>query len=147
MSLEFDPRTGFAQREDKMGDLLISRFVPASTSSSTVSASPLSPSSSTVATGLSNTVLSSNSSQISRSSSEHVQQLMGVALEDLYADWERYSLEYPRGLVLVPGSEVHIVVNADTEYEKKDNTNHYGMKCQVVGYEWTSKPNNVRNHF
>ncbi len=68
---------------------------------------------------------------------------MGVGLEDLYADWERYSLEFPRGLVLLPGNEVHIVINADTEYEKRENTNHYGMKCQVVGYEWTNRPNNV----
>ncbi len=52
----------------------------------------------------------------------------------MYADWERYSLEYPHGLVVLPGNEVHIV---DTEYEKKDSANHYGLKCQVVGYEWS----------
>ena len=41
------------------------------------------------------------------------------------------------------GSEVHIVVQADTEYDKKDSNNHYGLKCQVVGYEWTSNTADV----
>ena len=38
---------------------------------------------------------------------------------------------------------MHIVVNTDTEYEKKDANNHFGMKCQVIGYEWTSDPSEV----
>ena len=41
------------------------------------------------------------------------------------------------------GNEVHIVVNTDTEYEKKDGNNHFGLKCQVVGYEWASNPTDV----
>ncbi len=73
-----------------------------------------------------------------------ISKLIGIGLEDLYADWERYSLEYPHGLVVLPGNEVHIVVNVDTEYEKKDSANHYGLKCQVVGYEWSDNPSDVR---
>ena len=38
---------------------------------------------------------------------------------------------------------MHIVVNTDTEYEKKDANNHFGIKCQVIGYEWTSDPSEV----
>jgi len=140
MTLEFDPRTGFAQAEDKMGELMVVRYLPASGST------PLSPSSSAISTTTrSNTALSSNSFHTTKSSSERVQQLMPVGMDDLYADWARYSLECPRGLVLLPGNEVHIVVNADTIYEKRDNSNHFGMKCQVVGYEWTNTPNNVRD--
>ena len=41
------------------------------------------------------------------------------------------------------GNEVHIVVQTDTEYEKKDSNNHFGLKCQVVGYEWSSKTSDV----
>ena len=41
------------------------------------------------------------------------------------------------------GNEVHIVVQADTEYDKKDSSNHYGLKCQVVGYEWTNNTADV----
>ena len=41
------------------------------------------------------------------------------------------------------GNEVHIVVQADTEYDKKDSNNHYGLKCQVVGYEWTNNAADV----
>ena len=41
------------------------------------------------------------------------------------------------------GNEVHIVVNTDTEYEKKEANNHFGLKCQVVGYEWASNPTDV----
>ena len=72
MSLEFDPRTGFAQREDKLGELLVPRkssFLPPSPGKQ---AAP--PSS-----------------------------LVGVGCDDLHADWDRYALEYPPGLVLIPG--------------------------------------------
>ncbi len=41
------------------------------------------------------------------------------------------------------GNEVHIVIHADTEYDKKESNNHFGMKCQVVGYEWTMKMEDV----
>ena len=36
-----------------------------------------------------------------------------------------------------------MVVNVDTEYEKKDSANHFGLKCQVVEYEWTDQPVDV----
>lgn len=134
LSLEFDPRTGFAQKEDQIGELLIPhRPVCLSSSSSTTSSSSTS----------SSDVVSSTSTQLNRPSGDVSQQLMGVGMDELYADWDRYSLEYPHGLVLLPGNEVHIVVNADTEYEKKDSANHFGLKCQVVGYEWTKQPKNV----
>ena len=55
-----------------------------------------------------------------RGDSPVVSELIGIGLEDLYADWDRYSLDSPHGLVLLPGCEVHIVVNVDTEYEKRD---------------------------
>ena len=42
------------------------------------------------------------------------------------------------------GNEVHISVCTDTEYEKRDGANHFGLKCQAVGYEWTSNPAEVR---
>ena len=122
MTLEFDPRTGFAQKEDKIGDLLI----PHRASSRQVSPSesgPLSP--------------------LKQANAPVVSEVIEVGLDDLYADWERYSLEYPHGLVLLPGNEVHLVVNVDTEYEKKDAANHFGLKCQVVGYEWTNQPVDV----
>ena len=25
----------------------------------------------------------------------------------------------------------------NTEYKKRDDVNHYGTRCQVVGYEWS----------
>ena len=129
MTLEFDPRTGFAQKEDKIGDLLIPHCSLSSSSSHTLSDSrPLSPSKHQLQQQQQGGVVS---------------EVIGLGLEDLYADWERYSLEYPHGLVLLPGNEVHIVANVDTEYEKKDLANHFGLKCQVVGYEWTDKPSDV----
>ena len=72
MSLEFDPRTGFAQREDKLGELLIPRkksFTPLSLGKQTTPPSPF----------------------------------MVVGHDDLHAEWDRYTLEYPPGLVLLPG--------------------------------------------
>ena len=35
----------------------------------------------------------------------------------------------------------------ETEYEKRDGSNHFGLKCQVVGYEWTSNPTEVKNTY
>lgn len=72
MSLEFDPRTGFAQREDKLGELLIPRkksFTPLSLGKQTTPPSPF----------------------------------LVVGHDDLHAEWDRYTLEYPPGLVLLPG--------------------------------------------
>lgn len=119
MTLEFDPRSGFSQREDKIGDLLI----PHRSRTSSSDSRPLSPG--------------------KQANIPVVSEVIGIGLDDLYADWERYSLDYPHGLVLLPGSEVHIVVNIDTEYEKKETANHFGLKCQVVGYEWTDQPSDV----
>ena len=72
MSLEFDPRTGFAQREDKLGELLIPRkssLLPPPPGKQTTPPSPL----------------------------------VGIGCDDLHAEWDRYALEYPPGLVLLPG--------------------------------------------
>ena len=41
------------------------------------------------------------------------------------------------------GNEVHISVCTETEYEKRDGSNHFGLKCQAVGYEWSSNPTEV----
>lgn len=41
------------------------------------------------------------------------------------------------------GNEVHIVVNTETEYEKRDKSNHFGIKCKVIGHEWSPQPNEV----
>jgi hypothetical protein len=41
------------------------------------------------------------------------------------------------------GNEVHIIVNTDTEYEKRDKNNHYGIKCQLIGYEWSNDTSQV----
>ncbi len=41
------------------------------------------------------------------------------------------------------GNEVHLVVGTDTEYEKKDDKNHYGVKCKVIGYEWSDNAQQV----
>lgn len=113
MSLEFDPRSGFAQKEDKIGELLIPRK-----------------SSQTPPTHPPYNKPTENSSTVTS--------ISGIGVDDLYAEWDRYALDFPPGLVLLPGNEVHIAVSTDTEYEKKDTSNHFGLKCQAVGYEWTS---------
>ena len=74
MSLEFDPRTGFSQSEDKLGELLIPRQGAPNFSSSTHSKPPVS-----------------------------TPPLVGLCNDDLHADWERYALHSPPGLVLLPG--------------------------------------------
>lgn len=77
MTLEFDPRTGFAQAEDKIGDLLIPHK-PATLASPVKSKQANTP---PVVTPC----------------------LMSVGFDSVYEDWERFALEYPPGLVLLPG--------------------------------------------
>ena len=75
MSLEFDPRTGFAQREDKLGELLVPRkksFTPLSLGKQVTPPSPF----------------------------------IVVGHDDLHAEWDRYTLEYPPGLALLPGERI-----------------------------------------
>ena len=36
------------------------------------------------------------------------------------------------------GNELHLEIQTDTEYDKKENTNHFGFKCQIMGFEWNS---------
>ena len=42
------------------------------------------------------------------------------------------------------GNEVHLVVGTDTEYEKKEKNNHFGLKCKVIGYEWSEDTQQVK---
>ena len=78
MTLEFDPRCGFAQAEDKIGELLIPR------GKNGFSKYPL---------------------QDAKQDVEPVE-LVGLPFDELYADWERYTLESPPGLVLLPGQSI-----------------------------------------
>ena len=79
MSLEFDPRCGFAQPEDKVGDLLIPRQ-----------------------NGLTTAVAQSQSSA-KQNSQPVVSSYVDVNFDDLYNDWDRYALNVPPGVVLLPG--------------------------------------------
>ena len=87
MTLEFDPRCGFSQREDKIGELLIPRGK----------------------NGF-------NTSRVpDKKQDGEVSELVGLPFDSLYADWERYSLESPPGLVLVPGGgEIHAHAHVQT---------------------------------
>ena len=73
MTLEFDPRTGFAQPEDKIGELLIPIRRPSATKPTQINSAPI------------------------------VSSLSGISFDDIYNDWERFSLDSPPGLVLLPG--------------------------------------------
>ena len=78
MTMEFDPRTGFAQAEDKIGELLVPRKAADLTP-------PVKPKQANAPPVVS-------------------QCLMGVGFDTVYEDWERYTLEYPPGLVMLPGT-------------------------------------------
>ena len=62
---------------------------------------------------------------------------------EIHYKWGENHVEIPNGLVLLPGSEVNVRVVMDTEYEKHDDANHYGIRCQVVGYEWGASHSEV----
>ena len=81
MSLEFDSRTGFAQREDGVGELLIPRRNGLTT--------PTQPA----------TKQGNNQQPV-------VSPYVDVNFDDLYADWDRYALNVPPGVVLLPGKIV-----------------------------------------
>lgn len=78
MSLEFDSRCGFAQPEDKIGELLIPRR-----------------------SGLAPTTQPQSSSK--QNSPPVVSPYVDVSFDDLYSDWDRYALTIPPGVVLLPG--------------------------------------------
>lgn len=80
MSLEFDPRCGFAQPEDKIGDLLIPRQ-----------------------NGLTTAAAAQSQSSSKQSSQPVVSSYVDVNFDDLYNDWDRYALKAPPGVVLLPG--------------------------------------------
>lgn len=61
----------------------------------------------------------------------------------LYAIIYMYTHLHVQSHTYHTGNEVHIVVNTDTEYEKKDANNQFGLKCQVIGYEWADNPTDV----
>ena len=82
MSLEFDPRCGFAQSEDKMGDLMVPRRNGLST--------------------LQNSKSHNNSQQTVDPP------YLGVTFDELYTDWDRYDLIVPPGVVLLPGKVLHV---------------------------------------
>ena len=80
MSLEFDPRCGFAQSEDKIGELLIPRC-----NRVTPAASP-----------------KQTNNQQALVSSPYTD----VSFDELYADWDRYALNAPPGVVVLPGKSI-----------------------------------------
>ena len=41
------------------------------------------------------------------------------------------------------GNELYIIVNTETEYEMRDKSNHNIIKCQLIGYEWSTDSKQV----
>ena len=114
MSLEFDSRSGFAQQWDKMEEFIIPH-VPA--------------------TNITNTSTADNKTKPPAT--------ITIDKSDIHYKWGESQVEIPNGLVLVPGNEVNVRVVMDTEYEKHEDANHYGIRCQVVGYEWSASHKEV----
>ena len=79
MSLEFDSKCGFAQQEDKIGDLLIPRQNRLTTS------------------------VQSQSSSSKQNTQPVVAPYVDVNFDDLYTDWDRYALNIPPGVIVLPG--------------------------------------------
>ena len=113
MSLEFDSRSGFAQQWDKMEEFVIPNVSP------------------NIITSTSNNKTNKEPVKITIDKSE------------VHYKWGDNEVEIPNGLVLLPGNEVNVRVVMDTEYEKHDDANHYGIRCQVVGYEWSASHKQV----
>ena len=80
MTLEFDPRSGFAQSEDKIADLLIPRR-----------------------NGCTHPSLPSNKNG-------NVSPMIDISFEAIYSGWRQFPLTCPAGLVLVPGMSVCLYV-------------------------------------
>lgn len=66
-----------------------------------------------------------------------------IEKSEIHYKWGDSQVEIPNGLVMLPGNEVNIRVVMDTEYEKHEDANHYGIRCQVVGYEWSASHKEV----
>jgi len=113
MSLEFDSRSGFAQQWDKMEEFVISNVLPTTTTNN--------------------------------NTDNKTKEVATITIDksDIHYKWGENLVEIPNGLVLLPGNEVNIRVVTDSEYEKHEDANHYGIRCQIVGYEWSASHKEV----
>lgn len=80
LSLEFDPKCGFAQPEDKLMNILIPRDVG-------------------------NGVTTETSDEDPSSTDTVVTTMIGVNFEDIYANFQNFGVATPAGLIVLPGQE------------------------------------------
>ncbi len=60
------------------------------------------------------------------------------------SDYEGLLLWFLTSLSVATGNEVVFSLETASDYVKDDKACYYGFKCTVVGYEWTSRPEEVR---
>ncbi|KAK1123903.1 hypothetical protein K0M31_006933 [Melipona bicolor] len=53
--------------------------------------------------------------------------------------------QWPQNAVVLPGNEVIFSLETASDYMRNDRAVTYGFKCLVIGYDWTSAGNGLRN--
>ncbi|XP_066580931.1 E3 ubiquitin-protein ligase MYCBP2 [Prorops nasuta] len=55
------------------------------------------------------------------------------------------SSQWPQNAVVLPGNEVIFSLETASDYMKDDRSNTYGFKCLVIGYDWITSGNGLKN--
>ncbi|XP_076385847.1 MYC binding protein highwire isoform X12 [Megachile rotundata] len=53
--------------------------------------------------------------------------------------------QWPQNAIVLPGNEVIFSLETATKYMKNDRANMYGFKCLVIGYDWITSGNGLKN--
>ncbi|XP_035719406.1 E3 ubiquitin-protein ligase MYCBP2-like isoform X2 [Vespa mandarinia] len=53
--------------------------------------------------------------------------------------------QWPQNAVVLPGNEVIFSLETASDYMKNERSNTYGFKCLVIGYDWITSGNGLKN--
>ncbi|KAG7189524.1 hypothetical protein KM043_017215 [Ampulex compressa] len=53
--------------------------------------------------------------------------------------------QWPQNAVVLPGNEIIFSLETASDYIKDDRSNTYGFKCLIIGYDWTTSGNGLKN--
>ena len=53
--------------------------------------------------------------------------------------------QWPQNAIVLPGNEVIFSLETASDYMKDDLSITYGFKCLIIGYDWISSGNGLKN--
>ncbi|XP_076245488.1 MYC binding protein highwire [Calliopsis andreniformis] len=84
-------------------------------------------------------------------SNSHAGTHVSVAAEDAPLHWpvlhklSNVQSQWPQNAVVLPGNEVIFSLETASDYMKNERAVTYGFKCLVIGYDWITSGNGLKN--